>query len=323
VIVDCAAYQHGRRVTGRLELDQIAAWQDKPDTFVWLGLRMPSESEAKRVTEVFGLHPLAAEDALGAHDLPKLEAFGSTLLLVLRTARYRPEVPAVRLGELAILCNERFLITVRHGHASPLDRVRSELEADPERLAGGPTIAMHAIVDRVVDDYWPVLQALDRDVSIVEKQVFSDSRHSPTQRIYTLLRESLSFEEAVEPLHEPLVRLARGLEPWVSPETAPFFQDIVDHVERVTGRAGRVRNLLASALDANLTQVSVRQNEDMRKISAWVAIAAVPTMVAGIYGMNFEHMPELTWTAGYPLVLGVMALACWLLYRSFRNSGWL
>jgi magnesium transporter len=323
VIVDCAAYQHGRRVTGRLELDQIAAWRDKPGTFVWLGLRMPSESEAEQVAGVFGLHPLAAEDALGAHDLPKLEAFGTTLLLVLRTAHYLRAVPEVKLGELAILCDERFLITVRHGHASPLERVRSELEADAERLAGGPTIAMHAIVDRVVDDYWPVLQALDRDVSAVEKQVFSDSRSSPTQHIYTLLRESFAFEEAVEPLHEPLVRLARGLQPWVSPEAAPFFQDIVDHIERVIGRAARVRNLLANALDANLTLVSVRQNEDMRKISAWAAIAAVPTMVAGIYGMNFQHMPELGWTAGYPLALGVMALACWLLYRTFRNSGWL
>jgi magnesium transporter len=323
VIVDCAAYQQGRRVTGRLELDQIAAWREKPGAFVWLGLRVPTAEEAARVTDVFDLHPLAAEDALSGHDLPKLEAFGPTLLIVLRTAHYDRAVPQVRLGEIAILCHERYLITVRHGHASPLDRVRVELEQDPTRLAGGSTIALHAIVDRVVDDYWPVLQALDRDVSAVEKQVFSESRHSPTQRIYTLLRESLDFEEAVEPLHEPLIRLAHGMAPWVTPEVAPFFQDIADHLERVEGRAARVRSLLQSALDANLTQVSVRQNEDMRKISAWVAIAAVPTMVAGIYGMNFEHMPELTWVAGYPLVLGGMALACWLLYRSFRNSGWL
>jgi magnesium transporter len=184
---------------------------------------------------------------------------------------------------------------------------------------------MHAIVDRVADDYHPGLQALDREVSTVEREVFSDSSHSPTERIYTLLRESLSFEEAVEPLHEPLSRLARptGTSPWVTPESAPFYQDIVDHLERVEGRAARIRTLLTSAFEANLTQVSVRQNEDMRKISAWVAIAAVPTMVAGIHGMNFEHMPELGWELGYPLVVGVTAIACWLLHRSFRSSGWL
>jgi magnesium transporter len=190
-------------------------------------------------------------------------------------------------------------------------------------------VVLHAIIDRVVDDYRPVLLALDREVSAVEKEVFSDSRHNPAQRIYTLLRETLAFEEAVEPLHEPVSRLARGTspwqswEPWVGPELRPFFQDIVDHLERVNGRAARIRNLLTSALDANLTQVSVRQNEDMRKISAWVAIAAVPTMVAGIYGMNFRHMPELRSPWGYPFALTIMAAACAFLYRSFRNSDWL
>jgi magnesium transporter len=325
VIVDCAAYVDGRRVTGRLGLGEVAAWRGKEDAFVWLGLRMPTAEEAAQASEVFGLHPLASEDAMSAHDLPKLEAFAGTLLLVMRTAHYNGAQRAVRLGELAVLCGERFVITVRHGHASPLDRVRAEMEADPERLAGGPATVLHAIVDRVVDDYRPVLHALDRDVSAVEKEVFSDSAHSPTRRIYTLLRELLSFEEAVEPLHEPLSRLARpsGMRPWVTPEATPWFQDVVDHLERVEGRAVRIRALLAGALDANLTQVSVRQNEDMRKISAWVAIAAVPTMVAGIYGMNFRHMPELGWAFGYPLVLGVTAAACLWLYRSFRNSGWL
>ena len=325
VIVDCAAYVDGHRVAGPLRLDQVAEWRAKPDAWVWLGLRMPSAAEAARVSEVFGLHPLASEDAMAAHDLPKVEAIGPTLLLVLRTAHYQAAQREVRLGELAVLCGDRFLITVRHGQASPLERVRQTLEADPGRLAGGPGIALHAIVDRVVDDYRPVLQALDREVSAVEKEVFSDSPHSPTRRIYTLLRESLTFEEAVEPLHEPLSRLARhsGMRPWVDPEQAPFFQDVVDHLERVLGRATRIRTLLAGALDANLAQVGVRQNEDMRKISAWVAIAAVPTMVAGIYGMNFEHMPELGWEFGYPLVVAVTAGACGLLHRSFRNSGWL
>jgi magnesium transporter len=323
VIVDCGAYEDGRRVTGLLPLDECPRWRDKPGAFVWLGLRMPGADEAHRVTEVFDLHPLAAEDAMSAHDLPKIEAFGSTLLVVLRTAHYRRSIPAVHLGEIAVLCGEHFIITVRHGHASPLEGVRAELDDDPERLAGGPGVVLHAIVDRVVDDYRPVLQALDRDVSAVEKDVFSDSRHNPARRIYTLLRETLSFEEAVEPLHEPVSRLARGVPPLVAPELQPFFQDVVDHLERVNGRAARIRSLLTSALDANLTQVSVRQNEDMRKISAWVAIAAVPTMIAGVYGMNFEHMPELGSPWGYPFALGLMALVCGLLYRSFRNSDWL
>lgn len=324
MIVDCAAYSQGRRSTETLTLDEIGPWLAKDDTFVWLGLRMPTPEEVAEVTRVFALHPLAAEDALAAHDRAKMEWFGRTLLVVMRTAAFEAQPVNVRLGELAVLCGERFVITVRYGKASPLGGVRSSLEADPERLSQGPIVVLHAVLDRVVDDYLPVLLDLDRAVSDVEKEVFADDRRvSSGRHLYTLMREVLEFQEAVEPLQDPVARLAHGLRTGPDARTAPFFRDVGDNLARVVDRANRLRSLLATALEANLAQVGIRQNEDMRKISAWVAIAAVPTMVAGIYGMNFQNMPELNAEWGYPLVLAFMALICGLLYRAFRRSGWL
>jgi magnesium transporter len=243
--------------------------------------------------------------------------------LVLRTAHHNAALAEVRLGELSLLVGARFVVTVRHGHASPLSSVRAALERDPERLADGPGAVLAAVVGQVVDDYRPALDGLERAAVAVEQEVFDDSRSRPGRRVYALKREVRDLLVAIDALHDPLARLARGRRMGWPQDVVDDLQEDVDQLGRAVGRAETLSDLLTSALDANLAQVSVQQNEDMRRISAWVAIAAVPTMVAGIYGMNFEHMPELTWRFGYPLVLALMGGACAALYRSFRRSGWL
>jgi magnesium transporter len=294
-----------------------------PDAFTWIGLYEPTEEEFDSIRREFELHELAVEDAIHAHQRPKLEVFGEMVLIVLKTARYIDPKEVVRLGEILIFLGHDYVITVRHGEASELHGVRTRLESDPELLRHGPGAVLHAIVDKVVDDYMPALVGLGEDIDEVENEVFSDTRSNPAERIYKLKREVLEFNRAVGPLVEPVDRLARGHYEVIHPEVRTYFRDVSDHLVRAHDQLENYRDLLTSVLEANLAQVTVRQNEDVRKISAIVAILAVPTMVAGIYGMNFEHMPELEWTFGYPLVVGLMASVCLLLYRYFKRIGWL
>jgi magnesium transporter len=322
MIVDCAVYEEGKRREGDLSLEQ--AKEARGDRgFVWIGLYEPSEDEFDSIKREFDLHDLAVEDAIKAHQRPKLEIYGNTLFVVLKTARYVDHDEVVQLGEILVFLGENFLITVRHGVASSLEGVRERLEHDPEHLKRGPGAVLHAIVDQVVDDYAPAVEGLGVDIEQVEDEVFSPARSNPSERIYKLKREVLEFNRAVAPLTEPVDRLARGRYELIHPEVRTYFRDVNDHLVRVHEQVEGYRELLTSVLAANLTQVSVRQNDDMRKISAWVAMAAVPTMIAGIYGMNFEHMPELRWTFGYPLIVGVMVAACAALYRNFKRVGWL
>jgi magnesium transporter len=222
-----------------------------------------------------------------------------------------------------LFIGDGFVVTVRHREVRELTQVRRNLERQPELLRCGTGAVLHAVVDQVADDYAPVITALDSDIQEVEEEVFSPSGTNPAERIYKLKREVLEFHRAIAPLVEPLDRLSLGRVPFVSEDLVPYFRDVYDHVLRADEQVGEFRDLLTSVLEANLTQVSVRQNEDMRRISAWVAIAAVPTMIAGIYGMNFDHMPELGWSFGYPLMLVVTLSACLGLYRAFRRNGWL
>jgi magnesium transporter len=322
MIVDCAVYEDGKRRAGDLSLEQ--AKEARGDRgFVWIGLYEPSEDEFDSIKREFDLHELAVEDAIKAHQRPKLEIYGETLFVVLKTARYVDPEEVVTLGEILVFLGEGFVITVRHGEASSLEGVRERLESDPAHLKRGPGAVLHAIVDQVVDDYSPAVEGLGEDIEQVEDEVFSPARTNPSERIYKLKREVLEFNRAVSPLTEPVDRLARGRYELIHPEVRTYFRDVNDHLVRVHEQVESYRELLTSVLEANLTQVSVRQNDDMRKISAWVAIAAVPTMLAGIYGMNFQHMPELRYTYGYPLVVGFMVLACFALYRNFKRIGWL
>jgi magnesium transporter len=290
-------------------------------TFVWLGVVEPSEEEFQAVAAEFGLHELAVEDAVRAHQRPKVEAYGETIHVVVKPARYVDPDEVIEVGELSIFVAPDFVITVRHGDAD-LASVRGRLEGRPDLLEKGPGAVLYAILDHVVDRYMEAVHGFDEDVREVELQVFGEGQN-PTERIYKLEREVLEFQAASAPLGEALEELCSGNFAIVPEALHEYFRDVEDHLRRVSTRIESFRQLLDSALEANLTQVSMRQNEDMRKISAWVAIAAVPTMVAGIYGMNFEHMPELGWTFGYPLVLGIILTTCLYLYWRFKRSGWL
>jgi magnesium transporter len=323
VIVDSAVYEGGRRRDGQVDVADARRACDERGSFAWIGLFEPTEQEFDAVTREFDLHELAVEDAIKAHQRPKLEVYGDSLFLVLRTARYLDEEETVEFGEVLLFVGESFLISVRHGAASDLHDVRTTIEANPALLGRGPSAALHAIVDRVVDDYEPVMVGIEDDVEEVEAEVFSSARTNPAERIYELKRETISFHRAVAPLIEPLRKLTEGGVPAIHEDVRAYFGDVLDHAVRTAERANALREILTSALEANLAQVGARQNDDVRRISAWVAILAVPTMLAGIYGMNFEHMPELEWEFGYPLVTGVMLLVCTLIHRAFKRSGWL
>jgi len=315
VIVDSAVYEDGRRTDGSLE-------QRPPGSFVWIGIKDPTPDEFDSLQREFGLHPLAVEDAAEAHQRPKLEVYGDMLFLVLKTARYVDPEEVVTLGELLVFCGPDYLITVLHGEPGSLASARQVLESDPKRMSLGPNAALHAVLDTVVDDYGPAIEGLQNDVDEVEGELFSPERTNVAERIYKLQRETLQFRRAVAPLVDPLERLSRGQFD-VHEGVRAYFRDVLDHAIRAREMLDGIRDLLAGSLQANLAQVSVRQNEDMRKISAWVAIAAVPTAIAGIYGMNFRHMPELGWYLGYPFALALMLVICAFLYMRFKRAGWL
>ncbi len=323
MIVDCAVYEGGKRREGQVDLEHAYSACHKDGSFAWIGLVEPSAEEFESLAREFVLHPLAVEDAIDAHQRPKIEVFDNMVLLVLKTARYADPTEIIELGEILVFLGEDFVISVRHGLASDLHGVRERLEANPAMLKAGPGAVVHAIVDKVVDDYQPALDGLGEDIEELENEVFSPDRPDRTERIYRLKREVLQFYRAAAPLGEPVDRLARGHYKIIPPEVRTYFRDVNDHLLRVHEQLESFRDLLTSVLGANLTQITVRQNEDVRKISAGVAIVAVPTLIAGIYGMNFNHMPELRWEYGYPMALAVMAVICTSLYVFFRRVGWL
>lgn len=326
MIVDCAVYTHGKRRPGELHLDDaLETCRATDDTFVWIGLHEPTQDEFDAVTAEFELHPLAVEDAIKAHQRAKLERYGDCLFLVFKTARYDDDAETIEFSEIQLFAGDRFVVTVRHGQASALAPVRHELEDDPDRMAVGPIAVVHAILDRVVDDYRPVLDGLDHDIVEIEAEVFSPERTNPAERVYKLKRQVLDMYRNVEPLIEPLERLQTGSHPFgvTGIDLGPYFRDIHDHLRREVARIEIQRELLSEVLNVNLTHVSVQQNEDMRTISGWVAIAAVPTMLAGLWGMNFAHMPELDEWWGYPAALAIIAGSAYLLYRYLRARDWI
>jgi magnesium transporter len=331
VIVDCAIYRHGLRTEGPEDLSDALAEARAAGGFVWIGLHEPSEREFDLVTQEFGLHPLAVEDALKAHQRPKLEVYDDSLFMVLKPVVYEPESDTVSAGEIMVFIGDCFVVTVRHGEGSPLAAVRRRLEEEPEMLDKGPTAVLYAISDAVVDHYLEVATELQNDLEELEAEVFrpegGGSRHTAS-RIYGFKRQILEFRRATGPLALPLTRLAGtgqlgGGVPFVQEKARPFFRDVGDHLMRVNESVEALDRLVSDVLSAHLAQMSVRQNDDMRKISAWAAMAAVPTMIAGIYGMNFDHMPELHWLWSYPAVILVMAALEVLLYRLFKQRGWL
>jgi magnesium transporter len=329
-IVDCAIYDAGCRRGGELD------WREAVDEvertgcgFVWIGLHEPTEAQIAGIAERFGLHPLAVEDAVHAHQRPKLDQYDDLLFAVVKTVHYDDQLPGgtaevVETGEVMVFLGTNFVITVRHGEHGGLQQVRKQLESDPQLLALGPSVVLHAILDSIVDTYIVVCKALQEDIDEAETAVFTASgKVTDSNVIYVLKREVLELRRATAPLAPVLGHLSRGHMQQIDVHVRDYFRDVDDHLTEVVDRVNAFDDLLTTLVAANLARVSVVQNEDMRKISAWVAIAAVPTMLAGIYGMNFTHMPELSWTYGYPLVLAVMATFCALLYRAFKRNGWL
>ncbi|MFG2817873.1 magnesium/cobalt transporter CorA [Kitasatospora sp. NPDC048365] len=339
-VVDCAVYQHGKRAgdtcSPREAARRVRAAGGHEDgrSFSWIGLHEPTEAEFEGIAQRFGLHPLAVEDAVHAHQRPKVERYDDVLFAVFKTIRYvehdqlTPTSEVVETGELMVFAGQDFVITVRHGGHSSLQELRHRLEADADGaglLQKGPHAVLHAIADHVVDNYLLVADRLQTDVDEIEYDVFANKggRGTDVGRVYQLKREVLEFKRAVTPLLRPMQQLSEPMQRLVDPDIQKYFRDVADHLARVTEQVHGFDELLNSLLQANLAQVSVAQNEDMRKITAWAAIFAVPTMITGVYGMNFDYMPELHHKYGYPMVLGAVALICVGMYRGFRRNGWL
>ncbi|MFD7085446.1 magnesium and cobalt transport protein CorA [Streptomyces sp. NPDC002181] len=327
VIVDCAMYRDGRRSPAPEDLSNaLDEARASGDAFLWVGMYEPTEEEFEHVSREFRLHKLAVEDALTAHQRPKLEVYDDSLFVVLKPVMYDDDTDTVTTGELMLFIGDSFVVTVRHGEGAPLKAVRHRLEHEPEVLRHGPTAVLYAVSDAVVDHYIEVAAELQADLEEVEADVFApqatDTKNTAA-RIYGFKRQVLEFRRATSPLLQPMDRLAFGNVPFVHEHAQPFFRDVADHLTKASEYIEGLDRLLSDALAAHLAQMGVRQNDDMRKISAWAAMAAVPTMVAGIYGMNFDHMWELRQPWGYPVVILVMVGACLGLHRLFKSRGWL
>nr|WP_203597245.1 magnesium/cobalt transporter CorA [Actinomadura bangladeshensis] len=323
VIVDKAIYAGGTRsdIDGDIS-DAFDLAREDGDCFLWIGLYEPDEDEFELVKDELNLHPLAAEDAVSAHQRPKMERYGDTLFVVLKTLTYLDETSDIEVGEIMVFLGRDFVVTVRHGTGNPLGPVRKRLEDDPELLGHGAAGVLYAVCDEVVDRYGLVAHEVEVDIIGLERAVFDPGARDVTADIYSLKREVLEFRSAEDPLVPVMQEIVKGRVAECG-STREYFRDVLDHLLRVDGQVDAHNELLNSVLTAHLALLGKQQNEDMRKISAWAAIIAVPTAIAGIYGMNFDHMPELHWSFGYPLVIVVMAVACVLLFRRLRRSGWL
>jgi magnesium transporter len=322
-VIDCAAYAGGWRQSD-FEIDDISEVLKHDDRFIWIGLFEPSEPLLRKVQEEFGLHDLAIEDAHAAHQRPKIERYLDSLFVVLRTARTVGDDRRLEFGETHIFVGARYIVTVRHGSLRSHVGLRARCESIPDQLSQGPGFVLYALMDFVVDQYFPIVEALEEELEEIEEQIFGAKySRQTTSRIYSLKRDLLALKRAVSPLVDVCNRLVRFEDELIPAETRPYFRDVYDHVVRINDNIDTVRELLGTALEANLSLVSVSQNEDTKRLAAWAAIIAIPTMLAGIYGMNFDQMPELRWWYGYPVVLGVMVACCVTLYIGFKRSHWL
>ncbi|WP_189637379.1 magnesium and cobalt transport protein CorA [Rhodococcus rhodochrous] len=329
-VVDCAVYVDGHRLPGRYShTEAVAEVRRRGTGFVWLGLHHPDEEQMTNVSHTFGLHELMVEDAVHAHQRPKLERYDDVLFLVLRTVSYIEHESVtttkdiVETGEIMLFTGPDFIVSVRHGDHSELSHVRKRLERDPDRLSRGPAAVLHAIADHVVDSYLAVTTAVQPDVDDIEELVFTPDTRIAVDQIYMLKREIVQLRRAVVPLAEPLQQLIRAPGNPIPKDVRRYFRDVADHHTTVSDRIAAFDETLGTLLDAAIAKVTVQQNTDMRKISAWVAIAAVPTMIAGIYGMNFDRMPELHWEYGYYVVLAAIVAITVGLFVTFRRNNWL
>jgi magnesium transporter len=322
-VINCAAYAAGIRVAD-LGVDAIGDALGHPDQFVWLGLFEPDEQLLRQVQRQFHLHDLAIEDAYNAHQRPKLEVYEDSLFVVLRTAQRAGTPPRLEFGETHVFVGRNYVVTVRHGSLRSHVGLRARCECTPQLLAKGPAYVLYALMDFVVDQYSPIVAELEDEVEELEEVILGEQRSGgATERIYRLKRDLLSLRRAISPLVEVCNRLMRFEQPNVPDATRPYFRDVYDHVMRLNETIDVQRELLTTALEAHLSLMSVAQNDHMKRLAAWAAMIAVPTMIAGIYGMNFTNIPELGWRYGYYASLLIMILASTGLYVGFKRSGWL
>ncbi|GAB2526725.1 magnesium/cobalt transporter CorA [Nocardiopsis aegyptia] len=324
MIIDKAIYHAGKRhdIDGDISDAFDDARRDRDGCFLWIGLHEPTQEEFALIEEELSLHPLAVEDALTAHQRPKLERYDETLFVVLKTLTYHEETSDVEVGEAMLFIGEDFVVSVRHGAANPLARVRRRLEADPALLSIGPAAVLYGVCDEIVDHYGTVVHDIGSDIIELERAVFDPHGEDVTRDIHHLKREVLEVRSAESPLIPVLQAITKGRVRRFT-RTQEYFRDVLDHLLRVHDQVGDHNELLTSALTAHLALLGKQQNEEVRKISAWAAVIAIPTMIAGFYGMNFDHMPELHWLFGYPAIMGVMVAASGLAYYRLRKNGWL
>ncbi|MBP2326971.1 magnesium transporter [Kibdelosporangium banguiense] len=329
-VVDCAVYVNGSRLPGRWTHDAaIAEVRERGEGFVWIGLYEPAAEQIEGIAATYGLHELAVEDAVCAHQRPKLDRYDNMLFMVLKTVHYvAHESPdraneIVETGEIMAFLGPDFIVTVRHGDHSGLRGLRREIEAMPERLRLGPSAVLHAIADRVVDDYLDVSELFERDIEEAESVVFAPRSPVGAEQMYLMKREVLELRRAIAPLSPPVRRLVDADLALIPAEVRSYFRDVDDHLTIVTDRVTRADELLNGLVNATLAKITLQQNNDMRRITAWAAVIAVPTMAVGVYGMNFDFMPELRWTYGYPIMMAVILLACLVVYRILKRNHWL
>jgi len=321
-IVNCVAYRKGHRI-GNIAINKISDTLQQYDHFVWVGLHEPDEEVLKQIQIEFNLHDLAIEDAHNAHQRPKLESYGDTVFIVLRTAQMNKE-RHTDFGETHFFVGANFIINVRHGSSISYKEVRSRCEDTPDLLSKGPAFALYAVMDSIVDQYFPVIEVLEQELIQVEEEIFGDKpTRNTTQRIYMLKRELLEVKRAITPLIDICNRLMRFDIKLVPDDTRPYFRDVYDHAMRINEMLDNTHDLVKAALEANFSLTSISQSEISKKFAGWAAIIGVPTMIAGIYGMNFEDMPELHWVYAYPVVITVTVCLCIILYIVFKRSGWL
>jgi magnesium transporter len=321
MVIDCAAYEGGLRVAS-IDFDQAGEAPKGDGQFIWIGLHEPDEELLRNVQRQFGLHDLAIEDAHQAHQRAKLEIYGESLFIVLRTTRL--EERHIQFGETHIFAGRGYVVTVRHGSATGYKEVRSRCESAPRMLKMGESFVVYSLMDFVVDNYFPILHEFDTEIDALEETIFGGaSGKLEIERIYTLRHELLLMRRAVQPLQEVCARIMRFDVPLIGPEMQPYFRDVQDHVVRVVEGIDNLRDLLNAALETNLLVASIQQNDVTKKLAGWGAILAVPTAVAGIYGMNFKFMPELEMQYAYPIIVAAILGACGLLYWRFKRAGWL
>ena len=322
-VVASVAYANGRRL-GEVAIPDISEVLEQPGRFVWIGLHDPDDEVLKEVQQEFSLHDLAIEDAARAHQRPKVERYGDSLFVVMRTAHLDRPTGAIEFGETHLFVGANYVVSIRHGASLPYVEVRTRCEASPDLLAKGPVFVLYALMDFIVDQYFPLVDSFEDRLEELEDNIFQQTlTRETTERIYQLKRNLLEVKRAVAPLVDMCNRLVRTDSALIHEDARVYFRDVYDHTIRINEMIDTLRELLTTALEANLSLISVSQNEAMKRLAGWAAIIAVPTMIAGIYGMNFKFMPELDWVLGYPVAMVVMLGACGFLYYRFKRSGWL